>query len=424
MLISRLEIRNMRKIKQAEIDFHGPGVQVIAGINQSGKTTIGQSIALAMNGTKDFIPGMITHGAEEAEIIAFTDSELKIRTRISGNVKQTVSRYDVGTGTYVNVAGGVRAFLASICSGLEQPWALRDVPDVEVVETLMNRSGASEKITAIDDALTDTERLRTETGRDRKRLGDPGKAPEKVAHPAPIDEINAEREHIRQYQKAYAEAQSVAQWEIQKAVGNAYTFEDLESVVPLLERAVMAGREKLVDYKAYTKADGESLDRRIAQWYDTEDKAKTYDAYLEKKSQRDELDNQYAALTAEIETLRARRKEVLAGMRLGVQGLEIGEDNMLYHNGVLRGITKSNKISNWSTAESVGVFFSLGARFAGKMKVLVVDNAESLDAETTGAITRWAEKAGFLVIMLRVAETPEEREEGVIYIREGEVLKS
>jgi hypothetical protein len=70
----------------------------------------------------------------------------------------------------------------------------------------------------------------------------------------------------------------------------------------------------------------------------------------------------------------------------------------------------------------VQVFFSLGARFAGKMKVLVVDNAESLDAETTETITKWAEKAGFLVIMLRVAEVPEELEEGVIYIREGEVM--
>jgi hypothetical protein len=109
-------------------------------------------------------------------------------------------------------------------------------------------------------------------------------------------------------------------------------------------------------------------------------------------------------------------------MKLRVTGLEIGEDNMLYHNGVLRGITKSNKTGNWSTSESVQVFFGLGSRFAGKMKVLVVDNAESLDAKTTETITAWADTAGFLVIMLRVAEMPEELEEGVIYIREGEVL--
>ncbi len=56
------------------------------------------------------------------------------------------------------------------------------------------------------------------------------------------------------------------------------------------------------------------------------------------------------------------------------------------------------------------------------MKVLVVDNAESLDLKTVTAISDWAEKAGFLVIMLKVAEMPEELEEGIIYLKEGEVI--
>jgi hypothetical protein len=109
-------------------------------------------------------------------------------------------------------------------------------------------------------------------------------------------------------------------------------------------------------------------------------------------------------------------------MKLGVKGLEIGEDNLLYHNGAVRGITDTNKTGNWSTAESVKVFFSIGAAFSGDLKVLVVDNAESLDEKTTKAISGWAETAQFLVILLKVASVPEELEEGIIYIREGEVL--
>jgi hypothetical protein len=422
MLISRLEIRNMRKIKQAEIDFHGPGVQVIEGINQSGKTTIGQAIAITMNGPKDFIPGMITRGEEEAEIIAYTDDELKIRTVISGSVKQSVGRYDEGLRRHVNVSGGVRAFLDSICSGLEQPWALRSIPDTDIVEMLMARSGVSEKIAAIDAALAEKEELRKEAGRDRKRLGDPGKAPEKIEHPPAIDDIRAEREMTRKYQEAYQEAQTDASGVILKAVGSAYTFEALEDVASVITQAVAAGRKRLIGLKAYTESDIEALDAQIAEWFDLEDKAKAYDAYLEKKKQCEALDMQYEALTVAIEDLRAQRKAALSNMKLGVTGLEIGEDNLLYHNSVVRGITKSEKTGNWSTAESVQVFFGLGARFAGKMKVLVVDNAESLDTKTTDTITSWAEKAGFLVIMLRVAEVPDELEDGVIYIREGEVL--
>ena len=422
MLISRLEIRNMRKIKQAEIDFHGPGVQVVGGINRSGKTTIGQAIAITMNGPKDFTPGMISRGEEEAEIIAYTDDELKIRTVIAGNVKQSVARYDESLGRHVNVSGGVRAFLESICSGLEQPWALRDMPDADVVEMLMTRSGAAEKITAIDAELADKERLRTETGRDRKRLGDPGKAPHEVKHPDPIDDIKAERvradEFLKWKRTLFESAIDVIR---QKGMSIDSILGLKNFAAEILELAAMI-EKKLSAVQPYEQSDVEALDKKIADWFDIEEKAKAWDVYIEKKAQCDTLDAQYAALTAEIEDIRLGRKKVLADMNLGVKGLEIGEDNMLYHNGALRGITKSNKTGNWSTAESVQVFFGMGARFAGQMKVLVVDNAESLDAKTTGAITKWAEKSGFLVIMLRVAEVPEELEEGVIYIREGEVL--
>ena len=341
MLISRLEIRNVRKIKQAEIDFHGPGVQVIEGINRSGKTTIGQAIAITMNGPKDFTPGMITCGEEEAEIIAYTDDELKIRTVIAGTVKQSVGRYDEGLGRHVNVSGGVRAFLDSICSGLEQPWTLRNLSDMEIVEMLMARSGLVEKIAAIDAELTDRERLRTETGRDRKRLGDPGKSPEGINHPPPIDDIKAEREKTRQYQKACAEAQTFAQEAIRRAVNDSYTLEDLENIVPVISGEVAAARKKLTGFRAYTKEDVQALDAQIAEWFDLEDKAKAYDTYLEKKNQCETLDRQYETFTAEIEDLRAQRKAALSNMKLGVKGREIGEDNLLYHNGVVRGITKS-----------------------------------------------------------------------------------
>jgi DNA repair ATPase RecN len=82
MLLKRIEIRNVRKIKQADIDFHGPGLQVIQGKNKSGKSTLAQSIALTLEGTKALNPGIITHGEEQAEIIAFTDDGLQIKTVI------------------------------------------------------------------------------------------------------------------------------------------------------------------------------------------------------------------------------------------------------------------------------------------------------------------------------------------------------
>ena len=141
------------------------------------------------------------------------------------------------------------------------------------------------------------------------------------------------------------------------------------------------------------------------------------------RSEKEKLETQYADLTKEIETLRDDRKKILAGMKLGIKGLEITEENTLVNNGAIRGITNSNKVSNWSTAETVRVLFSIGAVFASDMKMLVVDNAESLDEDTQKIMSDWASKSGFLVVLLKVGEIPEDKEDGVIYVKEGEIVK-
>ena len=419
MLLKRLEIRNIRKIKQAEIEFHGAGVKFIQGANMSGKTTVAQSIALTMNGSKDFTPGMITHGEEKAEIIAYTDDGLQIRTVIADSVKQTVQKYDDSLRRFVNVSGGVRAFLNSICSGLEMPWSLRDLTDAKIIEMVKNRSGVSEKIAAIDEKLREKEARRTEAGRDKKRMGEPSPVP-KVEHPVPVDDLKKEREKAAEYLKSVENEFVRVSNEIRGKCAFS-SVPGMRSLASDIEENAKRIESTLAKNKAYTKADVDAFDEKLAVWYEAEQKAADYDRYIAAKTEWDRLVCLYDDLTLVIEDLRVKRKKALSDMKLGVKGLEIGEDNFLYHNGAVRGITDTQKTGNWSTAESVRVFFGLGARFSGEMKVLVVDNAESLDVKTTETITKWAESAGFLVIMLRVAEAPETMEEGIIYLKEGEI---
>ncbi|MDR2535103.1 MAG: AAA family ATPase [Treponema sp.] len=422
MLLRRLEIKNVRRIRQGVIDFHGPGLQIIKGENQAGKTTIAQSIALTLEGPKAAIPGMITRGEEQAEIIAYLEGEqeLKIRTVINGSVKQTVSQKGE-SGRYASVSGGVRWFLDSIRSGLESPWAMRGMRDLEIIELLKAKTGVSQKIAGLDEAVKAKETERTETGRDKKKIGELTRLPE-TKHPDPIDQIKKEREQAAGFMKFRRG--------LFERAGN--IIREKSAVIDDLETLKLFGKEveelaaevetKLAETRNYSQSDIDALDKEIADWYESEEKAKAYDAYLLKKQELDRLTARYDTLTEEIETLREQRKKTLAGMSLGVKGLEIGEDNLLYHNGVVRGITETNRTGNWSTAESVKVFFSIGARFSGDLKVLIVDNAESLDEKTAKAISDWAETARFLVILLKVAALPEDLEEGIIYLKEGEVL--
>ncbi|MDR2144447.1 MAG: hypothetical protein LBP29_08770 [Treponema sp.] len=432
MLIKQLEIMNCRKIRQATVEFHGPGVQVIKGGNMDGKSTIAQTIALTMNGAKDYTPGMITQGEEKAEIIAYTDDGLKIRTVLTDTAKQTVQKYNEGLRRFVDVSGGVRAFLNSICSGLEMPWTLREMSDAKIIELLKNRCGIEDKIAAIDAAMKEKETLRTEVGRDKKKLGDPAtrepKVEDRIKKPDPIDGIKAERQKAAD-QIAWRKAQFEEASEHLRKNCTFQTLDQLKEYKELVDEAetammsVLAGREAR-EKKAYTQADVDGFDKELSAWIELKQKADTYEKYLADKAEWDRLSTLYDKLTAEIDILRDNRKKILQDMKLGVKGLEIGEDNFLYHNGALRGITKANRVGNWSTAESVQVFFSIGACFAGDMKVIVVDNGESLDATTTATISKWAEKHGFFVLLLKVLpEFPDTLEEGIIYLKEGEVVK-
>jgi hypothetical protein len=421
MLLKRIEIRNVRKIKQADIDFHGPGLQIIQGANKAGKSTFAQSIALTLEGSKAFTPGMITHGEEQAEIIAFTDDGLQIKTSIKSSVKQTVSRFNEDLGRYMSVSGGVREFLNSIRSGLEMPWALRRMTDAQIVEILKNRAGVSDKIEKIDNEIKAKELTRTEIGRDKKKLGELGAKPDEAEHPPEIEELKTERETATEFLKKQREILEKAAEYIRVKC----SFETLDGISALkasVDEAYKCAKKHIEEIgKAYTQADVDGMDKRFIDWNNEEEKAKKWDAYVEKKKEIECLTGQYETLTSEIEALRETRKKTLSDITL-IKGLVIGEDNMLYHNGILRGITDSNDTDNWSTAESVQVFFSIGAAFSGEMKVLVVDNAESLDSNTTAAISEWAENSKYLVILLKVADMPEELEEGIIYLKEGEVV--
>ena len=157
MLLKKIEIRNVRKIKQAEIEFHGKGLQVIQGLNKSGKSTIGQAIALTLGGVKDVVPGMIKLGENKAEVIAYTDDGLKIRTTIDKQVRQEISTLNEKLGHYEKVSGGVRSFLDSIRSGLEAPFAIKDWTDEDVIELIKERCGVSDDIEKLDKEIKSLE---------------------------------------------------------------------------------------------------------------------------------------------------------------------------------------------------------------------------------------------------------------------------
>lgn len=421
MLLKQLVILNCRRIKQAVIEFYGPGVQVILGPNKSGKTTIAQSIAIALGGSKAVTPGMITVGEEKAEIIAETDDGLEIHTTIKDKTTQSVLRLDTETGRYVKVSGGVREFIDSLRSGLEMPWSMKDWTDAKIIELLKGKTGIGQKIATIDIRIKNLEEQRTQCGRDKNNLGIPDAVAE-AKHPESIDVILEDKKAKQKLLQDVQDKYKVVEQSLLSEIGikDILGFDTLIKSIQLYKKDML---DFLKGITVPTQDDIDAIDAKIADWHKLEQTAVAYDAYVKHVEKVEKLDAEYESFTDKIETARIERKKVLASMAVGVKGLEITEDGQLLHNGILRGITETNKVSNWSTAESIQVFFGLGACFAGALKMLIVDNAESLDKKTTDVISTWAERNCFLVVLLKVAEIPEELEDNIIYIKEGEVCK-
>ena len=424
MLLKRIEIRNVRKIKQAEIEFYGKGLQVIQGLNKSGKSTIGQAIALTLGGIKEVTPGIIKLGESKAEVVAYTDDGLKIKTSIQDNgsqkVSQDVSCFNEETNKYIKVSGGVRAFLDSITSNLESPFSIKDWTDEDVIELIKERCGVKEIIEKIDSEIKEIEENRLLLGREKKAKGKPMPVVE-VKHGKSIDELikmkTTVKAKINKKREFYKDIDVKARNEPISNINN------LEKLVDMLQQMLPIARE--LEERDERKCNEEYLNKidiEIAEWNKNEAMATAYDRYVETLKQVEALDEEYKNLTKKIEEKREKRKKALNGMNLGVAGLEITEDGKLLHNGVLRGITKTNPIGNWSTAQTIQVLFLLGLRFSGKLKIMVIDNAESLDETHTRLISKLAEDNGFLILMLKVGEVPDDLEEGVIYIKDGAIL--
>lgn len=258
-------------------------------------------------------------------------------------------------------------------------------------------------------------------GREKKAKGKPIPVAE-AKHGASIDELIRHKAEIRAKIDAKNEFYKEINYKVRDVIIK--DINSLEECINHMQNALSIAREmEERESMSCTEDDIHKLDIEIAEWNKKEAMALQYDAYVRTLEEINTLEKRYKELTQSIEEKRAIRKETLNSMKLGVKGLEITEEGCLLHNGVLRGITKTNPVGNWSTSQSLQVFFLLGLRFAGKIKVMVMDNAECLDELHTKLISDLASKNDFLLIMLKVGRVSGEKDEGIIYIKDGSIVK-
>lgn len=123
------------------------------------------------------------------------------------------------------------------------------------------------------------------------------------------------------------------------------------------------------------------------------------------------LGKDYARLSSEIEELRQKRLDLLAGVNMPMEGLSIDEDGCLIFNG--------RKWDCMATSEQYRVATALASSLKPSCKFVLLDRIEAMDTKTLAEFDAWLSARGLQGICTRVSEGAECH----IIIEDGTVAK-
>ena len=134
--------------------------------------------------------------------------------------------------------------------------------------------------------------------------------------------------------------------------------------------------------------------QRIAAAEETNDAVRNNIKYHEQASQAEQLKSRYADLDSALSTVRDKRKSLLDGVKMPLDGLSI-EDGELIYNGC--------KWDCMSSTEQLKVATSIVRELNPDCGFVLLDKLEQMDVETMTEFGEWAKSLGLQIIATRVS---------------------
>lgn len=393
--INQLEIENVKRIKAVKIEPAQNGLTVIGGRNGQGKTSVLDSIAWALGGEKyrpsqakrsdSVIPPMLHVELSNGLIVERKgkNSDLKV-TDPSGRrggqqlLNEFVSQLAIDLPKFLNASSkekadillriiGVGDTLARLDSEEEQLYnkrhAIGQIADrkAKYAAELPSYPGRPQEIISVAELLQRQQAILAKNGENallRRRR----------------DDIAAECERI---EKDIADTQAHLD-----ALQTKYTrlLSDLETakktVAELHDESTEELERDIADIELVNTQIRANLDRQKA-----EDEAAHY---------REEYKN----ITEQIEDIRNRRRTLLDGADLPLEGLSVDKGELVY-NGC--------KWDCMSGAEQLKIATAIVRRLNPECGFVLLDKLEQMDMETLAEFGEWLESEGLQAIATRVS---------------------
>jgi DNA repair exonuclease SbcCD ATPase subunit len=415
--IVRLEVSNVKRLRAVKIETNGAASVIVGGQNAQGKTSLLDSIEMAIGGARTIPEDPIRHGAAKASIVVDLGDLL---------VERTFSK--TGTTLVVRDRDGAKmstpqAILDRLCSKIAfDPLAFmrEDGPKQnEILRRLvgLDFSQSERQRSALYDERTKINRDAKATRAQSEGLAVPADTPDAPVQiaslVAQISQAHAQREQIA----AVARARDAAQADVASAEKG---LADAEKALREAEGRVIQKRLALRNAKTVlddlakspdlaTPADVRQLEQQVAQ-------AEATNRNVERKKRRDsleaeanQLDAKAAELTAQIDAIVQAQAEAIAAASFPVPGLGFGENGPTF---------KGVPLQQASGAERLRVSVAIGLALNPRLKVLLLRDASLLDEKSLALVAEMAADAGAQVWLERVGSG----DPGAVIIQDGQVL--
>lgn len=386
--INSLEIENVKRVRAVKIVPTQNGLTVLGGRNNQGKTSILDSIAWVLGGNR-FRP---SNPQREGSVIPPT-------LKVTLNNGIVVERKGKNSDLKVTDPSGQKAGQQLLDSFVEQ--LALDLPKFmassgkEKAQTLLKIIGVDEQLAKLDYEETSKFNERLAVGRiaDQKT---------KFAKEMPyFEEVPKElvsvSEMIRQQQEILAR-----NGENQRKRENLYRLEEKmqqinEQMEALLKQQTQVqndlqiARMDAVDLHDESTAE---LERNISEIEEINRKVR---ANLDKeKAEEDakQYENQYMALTNDIEKIRKQKNDLLASEDLPLDELSVEDGELIY---------KGQKWDGMSGADQMKVSTAIIRKLNPQCGFVLLDKLEQMDVETMQEFNHWLEAEGLQAIATRVS---------------------
>lgn len=393
--INKLEIENVKRVKAVKIEPTSSGLTVLGGKNRQGKSSVLDAIAWGLGGNKYRPSQAEREGSAVPPYLHIVLSNGLIVERKGKNSDLKVID--------PNGQKGGQQLLDSFVEELAI-----DLPKF-MNSTSKEKANILLRIIGVGDQLHELEVKEQEIYNRRHAIGQIADQKDKFAKEqpyfpdAPKEPISAS-ELIRQQQEILArngENQRKRQRLTQIQAAFASQAQEVERLKAMLKEAEIKYGQLSADLEIAQKdtldlldESTEELEANIRQIDEINRKVR---ANLDKdKAETDANDYrvQYEALTAEINSIRQQKTDLLTTAPLPLPGLSVADGELIYNG---------QKWDNMSGADQLIVSASIVRRLKPDCGFILLDKLEQMDLETLNEFGKWLEQEGLQAIATRVS---------------------